>query len=207
MHGVTQCVTCLAAAPALAFENGVSDMALYAATGKKPGTPPPDLGLRDRILSSSQSMQGVLRQCDAAPNCFSTAAEDDEAHSLPVWRPPSPDTALSELLDVLATYVPGQSNIDGGGFKVVRSTPTYVYAQFESLRYGFVDDVEFALGGPAGPGTIQVRSASRLGFLDLGVNAKRLNYLAAKLRAKGWAASSISPASHPAYFGYKQNSK
>ena len=208
MHGVTQCcaaVFAAAAPPALAFDNGVSDMALYAGTAKKTGTPPPDLGLRDRTLPSSRSAQGVLRACDAAPNCFSTAAEGDEAHSLPVWRPPSPDTALAELLDALKSYSPGQSGIDGGGFNVVRSTPTYVYVEFESLRYGFVDDVEFALGGPAGTGTVQVRSASRLGFLDLGVNAKRLNYLAAKLRAKGWAAPSISPATHPVYFGYKQN--
>ena len=50
-----------------------------------------------------------------------------------------------------------------------------------------------------------MRSASRLGFLDLGVNAKRLNYLAAKLRAKGWAAPSISPDTHPVYFSYTQN--
>jgi uncharacterized protein (DUF1499 family) len=208
MHAVTQsCAAVFAAAapPALAFENGVSDMALYAGTAKKPGTPPPDLGLRDRTLPSSRSAQGVLRACDAAPNCFSTAAEGDEEHSLPVWRPPSPDTALAELLDAVKSYSPGQSGIDGGGFKVIRSTPTYAYVAFESLRYGFVDDVEFALGGPAGPGTVQVRSASRLGFLDLGVNAKRLNYLAAKLRAKGWAAPSISPATHPVYFGYKQN--
>jgi uncharacterized protein (DUF1499 family) len=170
MHAVTQsCAAVFAAAapPALAFENGVSDMALYAGTAKKPGTPPPDLGLRDRTLPSSRSAQGVLRACDAAPNCFSTAAEGDEEHSLPVWRPPSPDTALAELLDAVKSYSPGQSGIDGGGFKVIRSTPTYAYVAFESLRYGFVDDVEFALGGPAGPGTVQVRSASRLGFLDL----------------------------------------
>ena len=55
------------------------------------------------------------------------------------------------------------------------------------------------------PNQAQVRSASRLGFLDLGVNAKRLNYLAAKLRAKGWAAPSISPDTHPVYFSYTQN--
>ena len=160
MHGVTQCcaaVFAAAALPALAFDNGVSDMALYASVAKKPGTPPPDLGLRDRTLPSSRSATGVLRACDAAPNCFSTAAEGDEAHVLPVWRPPNPDTALAELLDVVKSYAPGQSGIDGGGFRVVRSTPTYVYVEFESLRNGFVDDVEFALGGPAGPGTVQVR--------------------------------------------------
>ena len=148
MHGVTQCysvVFAAAAAPTLAFDNGVSDMALYAGTAKKTGTPPPDLGLRDRTLPSSRSAQGVLRACDAAPNC---RGGRDEAHSLPVWRPPSPDTALAELLDALKSYSPGQLGIDGGGFKVVRSTPTYVYVEFESLRYGFVDDVEFALGGP-----------------------------------------------------------
>ena len=47
---------------------------------------------------------------------------------------------------------------------------------------------------------VQVRSASRLGFLDLRVNAKRLNWISADLRAKGWTAPAISKAEYPDYF-------
>lgn len=103
---------------------------------------------------------------------------------------------MRQLLDVIKEYTPGQAGVDGGGFRIVTSKPDYVYVQYESLRYGFVDDVEFAMGSDG----VQVRSASRLGFLDLGVNAKRLNYLSARLRSLGWDAPELTPASHPTYF-------
>ena len=54
--------------------------------------------------------------------------------------------------------------------------------------YGPKPDVEFAVKD----GEVQVRSSSRLGFLDLDVNAKRLNWISADLRAKGWTAPAIT---------------
>ena len=56
--------------------------------------------------------------------------------------------------------------------------------------------VEFAVRD----GEVQVRSSSRLGFLDLGVNAKRLNWISAALRAKGWTAPAITRVDYPDYF-------
>ena len=41
--------------------------------------------------------------------------------------------------------------------------------------------------------SLQVKSASRVGDSDLGVNAKRLNYIAAALRAKSWDAPPVGP--------------
>jgi hypothetical protein len=73
---------------------------------------------------------------------------------------------------------------------------------------GFVDDVEFATGSPPdffGGGSsssrrsIQVRSSSRSGVTDFGVNAIRLNYLAASLRAQGWACGEVTKLTHPDY--------
>jgi hypothetical protein len=49
-------------------------------------------------------------------------------------------------------------------------------------------------------GGVQVRSSSRLGYLDLGVNAKRLNWISAKLRGKGWTAPAITKEDYPEYF-------
>ena len=57
-------------------------------------------------------------------------------------------------------------------------------------------DVEFAVAGDE----VQVRSSSRLGYLDFGVNAKRLNWIAGDLRKKGWRAEQITKATHPDYF-------
>ncbi len=50
--------------------------------------------------------------------------------------------------------------------------------EFKSQLMGYVDDVEFYFDGKA----IQVRSASRLGKSDLGVNRKRIEDIRAKLQ-------------------------
>ena len=51
----------------------------------------------------------------------------------------------------------------------------YLYAEFRSKLLGYVDDVEFFHDGAV----IQVRSASRLGRRDFGVNRKRVEDLRA----------------------------
>ena len=45
-----------------------------------------------------------------------------------------------------------------------------------------------------------VRSSSRVGFTDFGVNAARLNYLAARLREQGWTIAEITSKGYPDYF-------
>ena len=63
--------------------------------------------------------------------------------------------------------------------KVVKSEPSYLYAEFSSKLMGYVDDTEFYLDEKAG--VIQVRSASRLGRSDFGVNRERIESMRAKL--------------------------
>jgi hypothetical protein len=46
---------------------------------------------------------------------------------------------------------------------------------------------------------VQVRSSSRLGYLDYGVNAKRLNYIAKKMKEKGWDARGVELKTHLGY--------
>jgi uncharacterized protein (DUF1499 family) len=62
--------------------------------------------------------------------------------------------------------------------KIIEETDRYLYAEFTSALMGFVDDVECYLD--EGEGVIHVRSASRLGQSDLGVNRKRVNQIRAK---------------------------
>merc|ERR1712108_18921 len=104
-------------------------------------------------------------------------------------------------------YPPGQRGIDGGGFEVQRfdSGAGYLYAQFESLKKGYIDDVEFVVRGDgdgSAAGEVRVRSASRVGYLDFGVNAKRLNKIAEDLVALAparWTAPKISADAFPRY--------
>ena len=65
---------------------------------------------------------------------------------------------------------------------VVQVEPGYLYAEFRSKLMGFVDDVEF-LADPA-KGVVHVRSASRLGRRDFGVNRSRVEKLRALLEKR-----------------------
>lgn len=61
---------------------------------------------------------------------------------------------------------------------VVTERNDYIHAEFTSRLLRFVDDVEFLLG----PQAIEVRSASRVGHSDLGVNRARVEQLREQLR-------------------------
>ena len=58
------------------------------------------------------------------------------------------------------------------GAKVVESRDDYLYVQFSTRLMKFVDDAEFWFDPAAG--VVQVRSASRLGRKDFGVNRERI---------------------------------
>ena len=91
----------------------------------------------------------------------------------------------------------------GGGFQIVKSDPKsgYIYTQFEALKNGYIDDFEVAFieGAHGGDRAVQVRSSSRVGYLDFGVNGKRVNFIAKNLRAKGWDAVGVDYDTHRNY--------
>jgi uncharacterized protein (DUF1499 family) len=68
-----------------------------------------------------------------------------------------------------------------GRTTIVTERPGYLHAEFTSRVLGFVDDVEFQLD--AGARDIHVRSASRLGRSDFGVNRARIEAIRARLAA------------------------
>jgi uncharacterized protein (DUF1499 family) len=67
------------------------------------------------------------------------------------------------------------------GARIVEHRPDYLYVQFTTRLMRFVDDAEFWFDPAAG--VIQVRSASRVGRGDLGVNRARIEALRARLAA------------------------
>lgn len=191
-----------------AFDNKISNK--FDDRPKRKGPQPKDLGVRIRKDMVGEEYNG-LKPCGPAPNCFCStdSIEDDPEHNIPAWKYPSTmdkESAFVALEQTVKDYKPGQGNIDGGGFQIVTSDPKkgYLYAQFEALKNGYIDDLEFAYidGVPEGDDTkrsIQVRSSSRVGYLDFGVNAKRLNYIAKSLRENGWDAPGVDPSTHADY--------
>ncbi len=118
------------------------------------GEPPQNIGL----------INGRLAPCPESPNCVSSFATD-ETHRI------EPLTAtLADVEQVLRGL--DEANI-------IEVADGYLYAEFTSRIMGFVDDVEFQ-ADPAS-GLINVRSASRLGYGDLGANRNRIESIRASL--------------------------
>jgi len=213
----------VASSEARAFQNAVYQYDRSINDAKKPGPQPTDLGVlqRDYLQNYVQSLdrsgavtkvegEGILKECGPPANCFSTTFTDyvdTGLHDLKPWRfkGKTPDQAMQDVADVVAEYPPGQQGIDGGGFAVKGTQETYLYVQYESLKRGHRDDVEFAVipGTPkdAKEGGLLVRSSSRQGGYDYGVNAVRLNRIAEDLMKKGgWQIELIDFKNHERYW-------
>ena len=122
------------------------------------GTRPPDLGVRD----------GKLLPCPASPNCVSSQS-GDEGHAVdPLRYTSSGAAAMARLKDIISRMKRA---------KIVTESPGYLHVEFTSFLFRFVDDVEFYADDAAK--IIHVRSASRLGYSDLGVNRRRVESLRA----------------------------
>ena len=105
----------------------------------------------------------VLKACPKSPNCVSSQADDPE-HGIAVFvYSGSRSEAYARMKKVLTEMK---------RTTIVEEKEDYLRAEARSLLFRFVDDVEFYF--PAAEKVIHVRSASRVGYSDLGVNRKRV---------------------------------
>ena len=127
------------------------------------GQAPPDLGVHQgRLKPPSQTPNSVSSQAALYPDNPQRAYAD----VAPLHYTGDGKAAMARLAGIVSR-MPRTT--------VVTSEPGYLYAQCRTPLLGFTDDLEFYLDEPAG--VIQVRSASRLGKGDLGVNRKRVEAL------------------------------
>jgi len=103
------------------------------------------------------SLGSRLTPCPDSPNCVSSFAADEDHHIEPL-------AATLDEIEAILVSLP-QANI-------VEAAENYLYVEFTSRIMRFVDDVEF-LFDPSAQLT-HVRSASRLGYSDMGANRKRI---------------------------------
>ncbi|MEX6502486.1 DUF1499 domain-containing protein [Pseudomonas zhanjiangensis] len=122
------------------------------------GSPPANLGLQ----------AGRLAPCPQSPNCVSSQAGDAEHRVEPLPLVGSPEQTQMRLLAILASEPRA---------RLVQQDGRYLRAEFTSRVLRFVDDVEFLIGEQA----VEVRSASRLGYADFGVNRDRVERLRRRL--------------------------
>jgi uncharacterized protein (DUF1499 family) len=106
---------------------------------------------------------GRFKPPPSSPNAVSSQAQDASHAIAPLSYNGLPAAAMDALIDVVKSTPRA---------RIVSRTNDYLYAEYESALMGFVDDVEFWLD----PNTkvIHVRSASRLGYSDFGVNRARI---------------------------------
>lgn len=128
------------------------------------GKRPTDLGVRD----------GRLKPVPSSPNAVSSQAEGGYHAIAPLEYRGSRESAFAALLGVVRATPRAQ---------VVSQTADYLYVEYTSALMGYVDDVEFWFAPDRK--VIHVRSASRLGHSDLGVNRKRVEDIRARLAAAG----------------------
>jgi uncharacterized protein (DUF1499 family) len=109
---------------------------------------------------------GKLAPCPATPNCVSSQSEDKRHALEPIRYEGKMEEARQRLLDVVAAQKRA---------RIVSSKGNYIHAEFTSALFRFVDDVDFLIDDAAK--VIHVRSASRVGYSDLGVNRRRVEEL------------------------------
>jgi len=121
---------------------------------------PTNLGVKD----------GRLAPCRSTPNCVSSQADpaDREHYIAPI--------AFRGRMDELRRAVESMPRSS-----VIAAERNYLYAEYRTALMRYVDDVELYYDERAG--LVHVRSASRLGRRDFGVNRKRVEELRALIGA------------------------
>ncbi|MGB8424203.1 MAG: DUF1499 domain-containing protein, partial [Desulfobacterales bacterium] len=118
-----------------------------------------------------------LADCPNRPNCVSSLSDDEKHQVAPLTFSGSQAEAAARLVAVLEQMK---------GSKIVSQTDTAIRVEFTSTVFRFVDDVDFRFD--ADHHRIDLRSASRVGYFDFGVNRKRI----AEIRRR-FEAASLSP--------------
>jgi uncharacterized protein (DUF1499 family) len=106
---------------------------------------------------------GKLAPCPTSPNCVSSQSPDEEhrIEALPIRT--TPEEAMERLSEIIRAMPRA---------RVVTESPTYLRAELTSRIFRWVDDVEAYVDADAK--LIHLRSSSRKGYSDLGVNRGRI---------------------------------
>lgn len=142
---------------------------LAGQAGLLQGTAPTDLGVHDgRLKPPSNTDNSVSSQASLYPD----HPQLRYSLILPIALREDGPATLERIKGVVAAMP---------GAKIINSEPGYLYTQYTTRLMRFVDDVEFWYDSQSQ--VIQVRSASRVGKGDMGVNRKRIEAVRAALAA------------------------
>jgi len=125
---------------------------LWSTSGGSAGRPH-NLGLKNNMLLP----------CPKSPNCVLSQASDPKHQIQPIHYSTSVETAKERLNQVILSI---------SDARIITQNEVYWHVEFTTRWLRFIDDVEFYF--PESKPLIHLRSASRSGYWDLGVNRKRV---------------------------------
>lgn len=114
---------------------------------------------------------GMLAPCPDSPNCVSTYADKETQLMESLSFSGDSQTTMSKLVGIVNAMPRTQ---------MITQTDEYLYVEFTSLIFRYVDDVEFLLD--ATNKKIDFRSASRVGYSDMGANRKRMTLISKRFQ-------------------------
>jgi len=117
-------------------------------------------------------IDGKLGPCPDSPNCVCSEYENRVSHVGP----------LSFTGDFHSAWKNARGAVLDIGGNIEKETDVYLRATFTSRLFRFVDDLELRMDKASH--NIHVRTASRFGYSDLGVNRKRVQNLRKSFNGK-----------------------
>jgi len=115
-------------------------------------------------LSNAGLINEQLQACPDRPSCVSSLATNEE-HSISAFVVPQ---GMEDPVGAMATIITNLPRTE-----IIVQNESYLHAIFRSAVFGFVDDLEILKDNEE----LQVRSVSRVGEGDMGVNRKRVDTL------------------------------
>ena len=117
---------------------------------------------------------GQLIQCPTTPNCVNSQAKDKKHYIEPILMTGTPLEVKNHILKILNELKRA---------KIIVAEDHYIRVEFTSKVFRFIDDLEFYFPNTKSKEmTIHVRSASRVGHSDFGVNRKRIEQIRSKFK-------------------------
>lgn len=115
--------------------------------------------------------------CPKTPNCVNSQTADEKNYIQSLHYTGTQQAARFRLLQILESEKRA---------KVITAQHNYIRVEFTSALFRFIDDVEFYFPVEQdGEKVIHVRSASRVGHYDFGVNRKRIEEIRSKFNKRG----------------------
>ena len=130
------------------------------------------IGCAGSQTGEKMKSQDRFAPCPDTPNCVSSEAQDPRHAVAPMQLSGDSDTEWADVQAVVSRLP---------RTRIVTATDRYLHVTVKSRFFGFVDDMELMLDPSSG--MISIRSASRTGTYDLGVNRRRVENVRKRLKA------------------------